>query len=166
MGVKGALTNMSDADQTWFREAWLNGTKTQTMATRFGVSCPSISQHGKRLGLPPRRRGSARFEDTLSRAELQAFRDAWKNGESAARIAERYGVAHLTILKAVARLGLTRRVRIDAPAEPPRPKAVKTEPPEILKTQGRYADLVAYAKSHGLTMTQAMQRYHRARAGA
>lgn len=47
--------------------------------------------------------------------------------------------------------------------KPKQDKPASTDP--LLATEGKYAALTTYARTHGLTLTQTMQRYHRARAG-
>ena len=119
------------------------------------------------MGLERRPRGTAR----------QVFVDwepiiaDYEGGLSVAKVAQKHNVCRIALAKQmgirgiVRRYGSTKRSLALPPTKPP-PKApdLAVETSRILATKGKWAALADFAKSHGITQSEAQRRYHTARA--
>lgn len=115
--------------------------------------------------------------DLIEAQELM-LTSLWLNGVTRREIAETLTklmpecpLTQSQITPLASRLGLGRHPAdqrdYTAPKSDTRkPKPEKEKPTDpLLATEGKYAALSAYASKNKLTLTQAIQRYHRARVG-
>jgi DNA-binding CsgD family transcriptional regulator len=143
--------------------------KTETqIAVALGATRDAVRKRLRDLGLKTERKNA-------TATDLNALVQLWEAGLSIAEIARRLKCGDSTVDYHATKLGLSRRGRgrrrtddvpVDSPtdAKPASQTAQTGLLGALLATQGKWAPLAAVAQRHGLTMTQAQQRYHRARA--
>lgn len=93
---------------------------------------------------------------TVRRIDPDVLRRLWADGVATADIAEHFGVQYPAVNKAAKAMGLERRppggVQRRQPPPPPPPKPLSG-----------YAIAAEIAARDGITLTQALQRWHRTR---
>lgn len=92
---------------------------------------------------------------TVRRIDPDVLRRLWADGTPSAEIAEHFGVQYPAVNKAAKAMGLERR--------PPGGVRPRTAPPPPPKPLSGYAIAAEIAARDGITLTQALQRWHRTR---
>jgi transposase len=159
-------------------KALLDSGKSQSEVARMlGVDRSTITRAKHRLKLDECK------PKTLSRAAILPM---WLEGLTQSEIAKTVGMPIKTFQRRIQRMNLPERPhwtqrgkeapqphqvtppKLRVPKAPTPPEEPPADTPEtrmvadLLRTEGKWAALAEVAKTHGLTLTQAQQHYHRA----
>ncbi len=155
-------------DREKFVRMWAEGATNVALAAACGISAGSVRNYATKFGLGKRgprdpRSGRGGFVD---RARFEAL---WLGGASNDELIEALGITRSYISVYAAKHGLGWRGQGRAAADPvARPVEVARVDfggdAELLETGGRYRALARWADKRGVTLLQAQQAWHRARA--
>lgn len=91
------------------RELYKKGLTYPEIAEEMNYTKVTIRRNVRRLRLPYRVHGKARWESTLSRYDLADLKAQWENGIPRAKICEWWGISTTCLANVVRRLGLEPR---------------------------------------------------------
>lgn len=148
-------------DEDLLRKLWAEGLSICDMSERLHAAERTIQRVVKDLDLPPRS-GRSKPAEQVPRAWQPGQVDRvnlprlWRDGVPTAEIADRMGVKPPAVARAARQMEL-----------PPRKSGPRTDlhrPVKAAPVPASYATVAEQAAAEGLTLTQALQRFHRTRA--